>query len=131
MATKTNVLRTFNTHLFEFLDDVIRIFPDNLDIQTAKTTFQTIKQANPTIIIKTWIQYIYMPYKEAIDNGDVDFFFKKDYSSDLAELANMSEVMNVIDKLREPVSNMTPQQKQFTADYIKNLSKLSVLYSIQ
>lgn len=131
MATKTNVLRTFNTHLFEFLDDVIRIFPDNLDIQTAKTTFQTIKQANPTIIIKTWIQYIYMPYKDAIDNGDVDFFFKKDYSSDLAELANMSEVMNVIDKLREPVSNMTPQQKQFTADYIKNLSKLSVLYSIQ
>jgi hypothetical protein len=72
-----------------------------------------------------------MPYKDAIDNGDVDFFFKKDYSSDLAELANMSEVMNVIDKLREPVSNMTPQQKQFTADYIKNLSKLSVLYSIQ
>jgi hypothetical protein len=131
MATKTNVLRTFNTHLFEFLDDVIRIFPDNLDIQTAKTTFQTIKQANPSIIIKTWIQYIYMPYKDAIDNGDVDFFFKKDYSSDLAELANMSEVMNVIDKLREPVSNMTPQQKQFTADYIKNLSKLSVLYSIQ
>jgi len=131
MATKTNVLRTFNTHLFEFLDDVIRIFPDNLDIQTAKTTFQTIKQANPTIIIKTWIQYIYMPYKEAIDNGDVDFFFKKDYSSDLAELANMSEVMNVIDKLREPVSNMTPQQKQFTADYIKNLSKLAVLYTIQ
>jgi hypothetical protein len=72
-----------------------------------------------------------MPYKEAIDNGDVDFFFKKDYSSDLAELANMSEVMNVIDKLREPVSNMTPQQKQFTADYIKNLSKLAVLYTIQ
>jgi hypothetical protein len=34
MATKTNVLRTFNTHLFEFLDDVIRIGPDNLDIQT-------------------------------------------------------------------------------------------------
>jgi hypothetical protein len=131
MATKTNVLRTFNTHLFEFLDDVIRIFPDNLDIQTAKTTFQTIKQANPTIIIKTWIQYIYMPYKDAIDNGDVDFFFKKDYSSDLSELANMSEVMNVIDKLREPVSNMTPQQKQFTADYIKNLSKLAVLYTIQ
>ena len=61
MADKKTLSRTFNTHLFEFLDDIIRIFPDNLDIQTAKTSFQAIKQANPTIIIKTWYQHIYMP----------------------------------------------------------------------
>lgn len=130
MADKKTLLRTFNTHLFEFLDDIIRIFPDNMDIQTAKNAFQVIKQANPTIIIKTWIQHVYIPYKDAIDKGDVEFFFNKDYSSDLAELSNMSEVMSVINKLRGPVSNMTDQQKQFTADYIKNLSKLSVLYAM-
>ncbi len=129
MADKRTLLRTFNTHLFEFLDDVIRIFPDNLDIQTAKTSFYAIKQANPTIIIKTWFQYIYMPYKDTIDSGNIEFFFNKDYSEDLAYVANSKEVLKIIDTLKDPVSNMTEQQKKFTMDYLQNLSKLSVLYS--
>jgi hypothetical protein len=130
MADKKTILRTFNTHLFEFLDDVIRIFPDNLDIQTAKTSFLAIKQANPTIIIKTWVQYIYLPYKDTIDSGNIDFFFQKDYSEDLAYIANSKEVLKIVDTLREPVSNMTDQQKQFTMEYLQNLSKLSVIYSV-
>ena len=129
MADKRTLLRTFNTHLFEFLDDVIRIFPDNLNIQTAKTSFYAIKQANPTIIIKTWFKYIYMPYKETIDSGNIEFFFNKDYSDDLVYVANSKEVLKIIDTLKDPVSNMTEQQKKFTMDYLQNLSKLSVLYS--
>ncbi len=129
MSDKKTILRTFNNHLFEFLDDIIRIFPDNLDIQTAKTSFYAIKQANPTIIIKTWIQYIYMPYKETIDLGNIDFFFNKDYSEDLVYLANSKEVLKIVDTLRGPVSNMTETQKQFTMEYLQNLSKLSFLYA--
>jgi len=123
------ILRTFNTHIFEFLDDIIRIFPDNLDIQTAKTSFLAIKQANPTIIIKTWVQYIYIPYKETIDSGNIEFFFNKDYSEDLAYIANSKEVLKIVDTLRGPVSNMSDQQKQFTMEYLQNLSKLSFMYS--
>ena len=130
MADKKTLLRTFNAHLFEFLDDIIRIFPDNLDIQTAKTSFLAIKQANPSIIIKTWVQHIYMPYKDTIDSGNIDFFFNKDYSEDLASIANAKEVLKVVDTLRGPVSSMTDQQKQFTMEYLQNLSKLSVLYAM-
>ena len=129
MADKKTILRSFNAHLFEFLDDIIRIFPDNLDIQTAKTSFLAIKQANPTIIIKTWSQYIYIPYKETIDSGNIEFFFNKDYSEDLANVANSKEVLKIVDTLRGPVSNMTEQQKGFTMEYLQNLSKLSLLYS--
>ena len=130
MADKKILLRTFNTHLFEFLDDIIRIFPDNLDIQTAKTSFLAIKQANPTIIIKTWVQYVYMPYKEIIDTGNMEYFLNKDYSGDLSTLSNAKEVLKIIDTLRAPISNMTDQQKVFTMEYLQNLSKLSLLYSM-
>ena len=130
MADKKTILRTFNTHLFEFLDDIIRIFPDNLDIQTAKTSFYAIKQANPTIIIKTWFQYIYMPYKDTIDSGNIEFFFNKDYSEDLAYVAHSKEVLKIVDTLKDPVSNMTEQQKKFTMEYLQNLSKLSILYAM-
>ena len=30
----SNLLKVFNNHLVEFLDDVITIFPENTDIQT-------------------------------------------------------------------------------------------------
>jgi hypothetical protein len=129
MADKSTLLRTFNTHLFEFLDDIIRIFPDNLDIQTAKTSFQTIKRANPTAIIKVWFSYVYMPYREVIDSGDIQFFFQKDYSEDLSVLQNSGEIVKIIDTLREPVSNMSETEKAFTMKYLQNLSKLSMMYN--
>jgi hypothetical protein len=129
MADKSTLLRTFNTHLFEFLDDIIRIFPDNLDIQTAKTSFQTIKRANPTAIVKVWFSYVYMPYREIIDSGDIQFFFQKDYSEDLSVLQNSSEIIKIIDTLREPVSNMSETEKAFTMKYLQNLSKLSMMYN--
>ena len=129
MADKKTILKTFNTHLFEFLEDIISIFPDNLNIQTAKTSFLAIKQANPTIIIKTWLKYIYVPYKETIESGNIEFFFNKDYSEDLVYVANSIEVLKIVDTLRGAVSNMTEQQKQFTMEYLQNLSKLSFLYA--
>lgn len=129
MADKSTLLRSFNTHLFEFLDDIIRIFPDNVNLQTAKTSFQTIKRANPTAIAKVWFSYIYMPYREVIDNGDIQFFFQKDYSEDLSILQNSGEIIKIIDTLREPVSNMSETEKAFTMKYLQNLSKLSMLYS--
>jgi hypothetical protein len=129
MADKSTLLRSFNTHLFEFLDDIIRIFPDNLSLQTAKTSFQTIKRANPTAIVKVWFSYVYMPYREVIDRGDIQFFFQKDYSEDLSILQNAGEIIKIIDTLREPVSNMSETEKAFTMKYLQNLSKLSMLYS--
>jgi hypothetical protein len=129
MADKSTLLRSFNTHLFEFLDDIIRIFPDNVNLQTAKTSFQTIKRTNPTAIAKVWFSYIYMPYREVIDSGDIQFFFQKDYSEDLSILQNSGEIIKIIDTLREPVSNMSATEKAFTMKYLQNLSKLSMLYS--
>ena len=129
MADKSTVMRAFNTHLFEFLDDIITILPGNVEIQTAKNAFQTIKKANPTAIIKVWYSHIYSPYRAVIETGKIDFFFEKDYSSDLADLRNAGEVMKIIDTLREPVRNMSEQQKGFTMKYLQNLSKISLIYS--
>ena len=129
MADKSTLLRTFNTHLFEFLDDIIGIFPNNTELQIAKTSFQTIKRANPTAIAKVWYSYVYAPYREVIDSGDIHFFFQKDYSEDLSILQNSNEIIKMIDTLREPVSKMSETEKEFTMKYIQNLSKLSMMYS--
>ena len=37
-------------------------YPDNNEITIAKTSFETFKKFNPTIIIKVWYTYVYLPY---------------------------------------------------------------------
>ena len=128
MSDKTTILRAFNTHFFEFIDDIILIFPENEDIISSKITFDLLKCANPTAIIKAWYKYIYSPYKEVIDEGDIRFFFNKDYKDDLSMLSNANKIMQIINVLREPIKTMGEQNQATSIQYIQNLSKLSLLY---
>jgi hypothetical protein len=76
---KSMILKSFNKQFFDFLEDVNRIVENNEDIQTSRIYFDTIKKANPTLLLKIWYQYIYTPYKEQINIGDLTFFLEKDY----------------------------------------------------
>jgi len=107
------------------------IFPENDDLKLAKTSFETAKKANPTLILKAWFNYVYTPYKDVIDAGNIDFFFEKDYGSDLSTLSNANEIMKMIDKIRQPIKEMSAENKAHTAKYVKNLSQISALYNLQ
>lgn len=128
-SDKSTLLRTFNIHFFEFLDDLIRILPENVEVLTARKTFGTIKHANPTAIIKVWYAQIYLPYSETIDAGDLSFFYDKNYLSDVGHLACADKVMSVIDSIRDPIRNMSDVNKEHTKKYLQNLSKLSTFWS--
>ena len=125
MTDKSNILKTFNNQFFAFLDDVIRVFPDKVDIATGKKSFEMIRMANASLIIKSWYSYVYSQYKESIDNGDVDYFVNKDYQNDLQSVSNNGEVLRIIDSLREPIKNMDDANKAHTVKYLQILSKLS------
>jgi hypothetical protein len=129
MSDKSTVLRGFNNLLFEFLDDIISIFPDNMDIKDIRTAFEFFKKANPTSIIKAWHHFVYQPYKDVIEKGDLSFFCEKDYSSDLSYMSNADDIMKAIDKIRNPVKQMNPANKATAMKYVNNLCKLSNVYS--
>jgi len=129
MTDKSSINKAFNTLIFSFLDDIISIYPDQPDISTAKTSLMTFKQMNPTIITKSWYKMVYLPYKDVIDAGDITFFFEKDYNTDLQNVPNGKEIMKVIDKIREPISQMDETNKGHCAEYIAKLSKLSQMYT--
>ena len=129
MTDKSSLLRAFNTHFFDFIEDLLGIFPNNNDLVLAKSSFDTIKKANPTAIIKSWVKFVYIPYKDVIDNGDISFFFDKDYSEDLSAVSNANKILNIIDTLRAPIKEMGDTNKEHTIKYIQNLSKLSMMYN--
>lgn len=127
-SDKTIVLRAFNKHFFEFMDDLVAIYPDNENVLVARETFETFKKANPTIIAKVWHSNVYVPYSEQIDAGNIDFFMEKDYSADLSGTNNAGLVLEMINNVREPLRQMDEANRAHATKYIQNLSKLSVAY---
>jgi hypothetical protein len=128
MTDKITIQRAFNSHFVELLDDISSVYPENADIVFGKKSLENMKRLNPTILVKGWYKYVNIPYGSQIDSGNLDFFFEKDYTSDLSHLHDMNEILNLIDKIRGPLQNMCFKNKEHTSSYLKNLNKLSFLY---
>ena len=123
----TNLLSVFNDHFSEFVNDIHSVFPDDVDILTAKNALIAIRKANPKLLVKIWVKYVSTPYKEEIESGNINFFINKDYSNDLVKSDNADKIMESIDRLRNPVKQMSPENQAKTMKYIQNLSKLALM----
>jgi hypothetical protein len=123
----TSVLTLFNDHFVDFLNDVHSVFPDDIDVLTAKNALLTIRKANPKMLVKIWLQFVVYPYRNQIENGDINFFINKDYSQDVSTIENADKIMQSIDRLRNPVKMMSAEDQSKTMKYLQNLSKLALM----
>ena len=122
-----NILTAFNDHFLEFVNDVHAVFPEDADILSAKNSLIAIRKANPKMIVKIWNTFIVGKYKAEIEAGDLDFFMNKDYSADLSVSQNPDKIMESINRLRDPIRNMSPDNQAKVLKYIQNLTKLSAM----
>jgi hypothetical protein len=126
---KSFILKSFNKQFFDFIEDVNRIVDNNSDIKTSHIYFDSIKRANPSILLKIWHRYIYIPYQVQVNQGDLTFFLEKNYTDDLSLLPNNKELLRIIDNsLREPIRNMSEINKTHCMKYIQILCKLADAY---
>ena len=121
----SSLLKAFNNHLLEFVEDVIRIFPENLDIKTGKTFIEGIKRVNPKKIITYWRDNILNLYEREITEGDISFFINKDYRNDIGTEA---QSLKVLEDIRKLVRETTQENKEKAMKYIQNLTKICKLY---
>lgn len=125
---RSTILKTFNDHFLEFLDDISRVFPDDTDVAATKTALLAIRKANPRLIIQSWKEYVVAPYRTKIDSGDMSFFIEKDFTHDLRDVDGNSSILDKIDTLRDEVRSMSKDDQLKAMKYVQNLTKLSDLY---
>lgn len=123
----SSILTAFNDHFMAFLNDIQSVFPEDSDILTAKNGLIAIRKANPKMIVKIWKTFIADKYKTEIASGDISFFINKDYSEDVVNSNGSDKIMEAINRLRQPVKNMSYENQAKSMKYIQNLTKLSVL----
>ena len=122
---KSFIIKGFNKHFDEFIEDVQSIFPEDDEVKTMKNLLFLLKKTNPKIVLEYWNMYIRIPYQEPIQNGDISFFINKDYSADVIMTDGIS---SFIERLRGYVKDMTEENQMKSMKYIQNLCTLTKLY---
>jgi len=125
-----SILKAFNNHFIEFLDDVLNVFPNDKNIKTAKYYINGVMKVNPSIVAKAWHEYVVLPYSTQINDGDWSFFMTKNYEKDIgkSEQYNSEKVLGAIELIRNKASKMSDSDQEKIVKYIQNLSKLSIMY---
>ena len=132
MKDKSTVCKAFNKHFFDFIEDLLVIFPNSKEIMFAKSSFSTVNRFNVSLLIKQWYNNVYLPYGEQIANNDIEFFLQKDYSADLKknkDAKQSDEIIKMIENIRQPIATTDEINKQHSLTYLQNLNKLSAAYN--
>tara|TARA_Y100000996_G_scaffold415040_1_gene407909 strand:+ start:1531 stop:1920 length:390 start_codon:yes stop_codon:yes gene_type:complete len=124
----SQILKGFNDHFMEMVEDIERVFPDDTDISTVKNSFTELRKANPKMVIKVYKEQILDLYRSQIESGNIDFFIDKDYKKDIGNIQDSEYILNKINILRDPVRDMEKADQDKVIHYIQNLSKLCDAY---
>tara|TARA_B100001287_G_C22393411_1_gene394398 strand:+ start:179 stop:577 length:399 start_codon:yes stop_codon:yes gene_type:complete len=117
----------FCTQLLEFMDDILRVFPNNLDLKTGKTFIVGLTKVSKRKLIGIWKTSVVDVYEEAIMRGDKEYFINKDYSEDLGE-GGTDKMMSVVEDVRLLIRNTSEENKDKAIKYLQNLTKICKLY---
>ena len=117
-------LQAFNNHFEEFIDDVVRVFPDDKEIATASNALKKMRKVNPKLIINVFIEYIQIPYGSQIMDNNIKFFLEKDYSDNLS-----NEILSKVNSIKGPIADMYVEEQTKVIKYLQNLCKLCELYN--
>jgi hypothetical protein len=126
---RNQIVETFNNHFIEFVSDIEKVFPNDTDIALARKSLGKTFLLLPKLLIKMFHESFVKLYSSEIESGDLNFFIENDYRSKHGYKENDDAwVLEKIDCLREPVRNMSVEDKEKVSQYLKNLKKLSDLY---
>ena len=85
---KKSILRAFNEHFSEFMQDVIRVFPDDNNLRACKLAIENMRKANPKLLMTTFTTEFVNKNRQQINYNNIEFFINKDYSDSVKNSAS-------------------------------------------
>ncbi len=126
---RSQILKAFNDHFMEFVQDIRQAFPGDEDLATVEEALLSFRKANPRLIMTVFKESVVGPYREEVEKGDINFFISKDYQSDVKDSAKSAVILEKIDALRDPIRQMPTEEQAKVIKYLQNLCKLCDLYN--
>jgi hypothetical protein len=118
--SKKILIDTFFKQFGDFLTQLESMYPDDMDFPVFIATLNVLRTSNPIIVVKFVKESIVDSYKDKILNRDESFFIEEDYTK------HGDVNLDVVQKLKKYVKDMSPTSKDVVWKYIELLMKLSI-----
>jgi hypothetical protein len=119
MASKQVLTQAFFDQFTSFSTELCEMYPDDADFSMFATTLKLMKMTNPALVIK-YVRDNVLQFEDKIMKKDESFFLEYNF----AEYAEAVD-MNIFQKLRQYIANMTPSSKNSVWVYIQNIVRLA------
>jgi len=119
----TDAIGKFNAILQEFLDDLIKVFPEDPELRMASLATRGLSLASPATLHDGFRERVVVPYGDRILAKDISFFLEEaDYSALTTELTDAGRI---VDKVKRMFKNMTENDQAVVWKYMRMLVLLS------
>jgi len=119
MASKKVLISAFFEQFLSFSKELCGMYPDDPDFSMFASTLSLMKMTNPSMVVKYVVDNV-VQFEDKIMSSDESFFV--DYNFD--EYANHVD-MNIFQKLKQYIENMSPASKTNVWKYIQNIVRLA------
>mgnify|MGYP003340340298 CR=1 FL=1 len=118
-------IEKFNETFKEFIEDLIRIFPDDPEFRLYEIAIMGALNTNELLVINIFNEHVVKPYGDKLLEKDNDFFVSHKYD----HLLTMNEsAMDIIDKIKSYWCEMSDDVKETVWKYFKVLILLDKKY---
>lgn len=118
--SKKIFIDTFFKQFGEFMDQLIKVFPQDPDFVAYKMGLSLFHKTNPSLVIDTIKEHV-LPFESTILAKNEDFFLKHEFK----EYMDDDTIGSVILKLKGLWSVLTPENRTCVWDYIILLMNLA------
>ena len=124
-----SILGAFNNVLTDFIDDCIRVFPEDTDFKVYKKGVNLLVKVNPKKVLTVFTEYTSI-YREKILVKEEDFFLNTDYTDIVSSNSKYSEsdIFNIINKIKGYWVELNDSNKTKIWDYMILLINISDKY---
>lgn len=121
MSTPKRIfIDSFFSQFAEFMDQLIKVFPQDPDFVAYKMGLNLFHKTNPNFVITAILEHV-LPFEEMIMAKNDDFFIKHDFKGYMED----DTIGAVILKLKSLWSVLTPENRKCVWDYIVLLMSLA------
>lgn len=110
-------LNAFIDVVLRFNDELIELYPDEIQFKTGKAAISLVKKTNPRLLVHIFKAYI-DPWREHIQNHDETFFMQKDYTE---EAMDNQSILMLIGRLKEKWSTIGDKNQTAIWKYMDTL----------
>lgn len=119
MASKRTLMSAFFDQFTAFSSELCEMYPNDADFSLFSNTLSLIKMTNPAMVV-SYVTDNVVQFEEKIMKSDESFFLDYDFREYTSHVD-----MNIFQKLKQYIENMSPASKQNVWKYIQNIVRLA------